>query len=188
MSHRRRYERLKRSTEIADAVAELLDPATAADRDAAALATRKDKIPTTRAELVGGWRNQATETGLTGEAIASCFGQDHTVHDRLHGDTQTRLHAWLEGPDGVCQTKTVFTRVELIQQISRWWTARPDGQRQLVVIAPGEIERQADLFLASRQCVELDLTAETSGEGIRRKDGTVVSTIGLPRTFTTLTA
>lgn len=178
----------KRSAEIADAVAELLDPATAADRDAAALATRKEKVPTTRAELVGGWRDQATETGLTAEAIASCFGQDHTVHERLDHDMQIRLQAWLVGPDGVCQSKTVFTRVELIQQISRWWTPRPDGQRQLVVIAPEEIERQADLFLASSQCVELDLTAERSGEGIRRKDGTVVSTIGLPPTFTTLTA
>lgn len=187
----------QRSADIAEAVDQVsasmgdaLSPEEElARRDNAAFQTRDEKLPTTRSEMVGDWRERAAATGLTSETIRACFGRENEVIDRLTPKQEQTLYRWLDSPtDGVIQSSTVFSRVDVIQQITRWWVPTDDGQRRLVVVDPAEVERQADRFLASQIVVPLDVGAVVSGDVIRRQDGTTLDNTHGERSFSTETA
>ena len=115
----------KRSNEIGEAFNEMVDQlgydTTTADlRDIAAIDTRNDKIPTSIEELLAGWTTQAEQAGLDRDRISRCFGQPGVVIEQLD-DTQTaELYRFLDGPNGVTESATVWSR----------WTPPPPKQTQ----------------------------------------------------------
>ena len=176
-----------RRREITEALTEVADGALddAHERDMAAVRTRGDKRPSTRDELVAGWRARAAEHGLDAAALEACTGRTVTLHQRLGHEQQAELWRWLEGDEGVTAEHSTFSRRDVIIAVADY--PGPDGQGLLMPAA--EVVRQADDWLASAQVasIEADGTARTS-DRIQRTDGRTIRTTGNEPVFSTVAA
>jgi conjugative relaxase-like TrwC/TraI family protein len=176
-----------RRREILEALNEVNDGTTADahGRDMAAVRTRGEKQPSTRDELVAGWRDRAAAHGLDARALDRCTGHKVTLHDQLDRRQQAKLREWLEGEHGVTAEHSTFSRRDVIIAIADY--PGPDGKGLLMPAA--EIVRQTDEWLASVQVasIEADGTARTS-DRISRRDGRTVRTTAHEPVFTTVSA
>lgn len=176
-----------RRQEITDALNEVANGsgADAHQRDMAAVRTRGDKQPSTRDELVAGWRARAEAHGLNAKALDRCIGRKVTLHDRLDRKQQDQLWTWLEGEQGVTSEHSTFSRRDVIIAIADY--PGPDGKGLLM--PADEIVRQTDDWLSSTQVasIEADGTARTT-DRIQRNDGRTVRTTSYEPVFSTVTA
>lgn len=134
----------------------------------ATLTTRrgKDEVPSF-GELLPGWRAVADELGFDAPAMRDLFGRGQPRDPRV---ALKAVRAELLGPDGLTKGRASFSRLDVIQAISR---ALPDGASAV------DVEKLASELLRSREIVPIlpVVTRATAAGGlagdqtIRARDG-----------------
>ena len=169
---------------------------TAAARQAAVLATRSPKQDHPLEELEVGWKQRATEVGLTPQALSGMMGRSREV-------TVTEpeaLFATLASPDGLTAQASTFARPEVVKEVA---AALPAGGTRdeiealaetfldtgdVVPLLPGRDIKPPELagHLAVLEPESLDRTGSPDPvtRPMRRRDGTVFPGAGL-RKYTT---
>jgi conjugative relaxase-like TrwC/TraI family protein len=180
-----------RRREIDDALTEMtatLQPGrSAAQADRAAKATRARKAPPqNRKELLAWWRTRARRAGLNRRAIESCFGREPLLYERLPEELASELFEQLAGVDGVTAEHSSFSRPDVLRWIARWTMGDTGDEPRLVVMPAAEVERLADVFLASRSVIELAGRGTRASDVIERRDGRRVDATGGQPTFSTV--
>lgn len=150
----------KRSNEIGEAFNEMVDQlgydTTAADlRDIAAIDTRDDKIPTSIEELLAGWTTQAEAAGLDRDRISNCFGQPGVVIEHLEMIPTPRCTGFGRPLHASPNPLSVFTRVDVIQSVTRWRRTDADGLPFVLWLTRSRWNVVTDRYLASQQVVTL---------------------------------